>query len=90
MKNIEDWPAIDKGKLLAYLGCNSYCSEYNKLLYVATPKVACTSLKWWFADYVGLIQFFLSFVLALGKAKIIGFGSYLGQKKIFKALSRLS
>ena len=53
MKNIEDWPAIDKGKLLAYLGWNSYCSEYNKLLYVATPKVACTSLKWWFADMEG-------------------------------------
>jgi hypothetical protein len=33
---------------------NSYLSLPYKLLYVATPKAACTTLKWWFAELVGL------------------------------------
>jgi Sulfotransferase family len=53
MKNINDWPALDKEKLFSYLSWNSCLSERYKLLYVATPKVACTSLKWWFADMEG-------------------------------------
>ena len=36
-------------KLFEYLRDNSYRSEKYKLFYIATPKVACTSLKWWFA-----------------------------------------
>lgn len=36
-----------------YLRWNSYLSERYRFLYVATPKVACTSLKWWFADLEG-------------------------------------
>jgi glycosyltransferase involved in cell wall biosynthesis len=36
-----------------YLRGNSYLSEKYKLLYIATPKVACTSLKWWFASLEG-------------------------------------
>ena len=40
-------------KLLEYLRWNSYLSRKHKLLYVATPKVACTSLKWWFAALEG-------------------------------------
>ena len=36
-----------------YLRYNSYRSERYKLFYVATPKVACTSLKWWFARLEG-------------------------------------
>ncbi|UJJ59572.1 rhamnan synthesis F family protein [Rhodanobacter denitrificans] len=31
-------------------------STRRKLLYVATPKVACTSLKWWFAALEGYAQ----------------------------------
>ncbi|MBX7164674.1 MAG: sulfotransferase family 2 domain-containing protein, partial [Saprospiraceae bacterium] len=36
-----------------YLRGNSYLSKKKRLLYIATPKVACTSLKWWFADLEG-------------------------------------
>jgi Sulfotransferase family len=53
MKNINDWPALDKGKLFSFLGDNALKSAKYKLLYVATPKVACTSLKWWFAELEG-------------------------------------
>ncbi|WP_454876734.1 glycoside hydrolase family 99-like domain-containing protein [Pseudomonas farris] len=31
-----------------------FVSEKYKLLYVSTPKVACTSLKWWFAALEGV------------------------------------
>ncbi|KVV32788.1 hypothetical protein WK80_06510 [Burkholderia multivorans] len=34
---------------LSYLRWNALYSERHRLLYVPTPKVACTSLKWWFA-----------------------------------------
>lgn len=40
----------------SYLQSNSYLSTRHKLLYVATPKVACTSLKWWFAALEGYAQ----------------------------------
>ena len=40
-------------KLLSHLRWNSYLSDRYKLLYIATPKVACTSLKWWFAALEG-------------------------------------
>lgn len=33
---------------------NTYFSPCHRLLYVATPKVACTSLKWWFAEILGV------------------------------------
>jgi glycosyltransferase involved in cell wall biosynthesis len=36
-----------------YLRWNAYLSENHKLLYISTPKVACTSLKWWFAALEG-------------------------------------
>ena len=36
-----------------YLRWNSYLSTRHKLLYVATPKVAWTSVKWWFAALEG-------------------------------------
>lgn len=39
-----------------YLRWNSYFSNRHNLLYVSTPKAACTTLKWWFADLVGLRQ----------------------------------
>ena len=51
-----DWPLLDKEKLFEYLRWNSYRSERYKLFYVATPKVACTSLKWWFAALEGHSQ----------------------------------
>lgn len=36
------------------LESNTYFSPCDLLLYVATPKVACTSLKWWFAELLGV------------------------------------
>jgi hypothetical protein len=33
---------------------NAYFSPRHRLLYVATPKVACTSFKWWFAELLGV------------------------------------
>jgi hypothetical protein len=35
------------------LKLDAYFSTTHKVVYVATPKVACTTLKWWFADLVG-------------------------------------
>lgn len=37
-----------------HLVTNAYFSPDHRLLYLATPKVACTSLKWWFAELVGV------------------------------------
>lgn len=56
MIDIEDLSLVDKENLFGYLGWNSFRSERYKLLYVATPKVACTSLKWWFAALEGHTQ----------------------------------
>ena len=39
---------------LSYLRGNSFFSERCRLLYVATPKAACTAMKWWFADLEGV------------------------------------
>ena len=36
-----------------YFKFSAYFSTTHKLLYVATPKVACTSLKWWLANLAG-------------------------------------
>lgn len=36
-----------------FLQYSSYFSPSNNLLYISTPKVACTSLKWWFARLEG-------------------------------------
>jgi hypothetical protein len=43
-------------RLLDYFSWNSCVSDEHKLFYVATPKVACTSLKWWFAELEGVAQ----------------------------------
>jgi O-antigen biosynthesis protein len=40
-------------ELWEYLSKHSFLSRKHKLLYVSTPKVACTSLKWWFASLEG-------------------------------------
>lgn len=56
MLDIHDWPLLDKERLFGYLRWNSYRSERYKIIYVATPKVACTSIKWWFADLEGCAQ----------------------------------
>ncbi len=53
---INDWSEQDKKNLGIYLQWNSYRSERYKLFYVATPKVACTTLKWWFAALEGYSQ----------------------------------
>ncbi|WP_082641054.1 glycosyltransferase [Sinorhizobium sp. GL28] len=45
---------LQNEKLISYLRQSTYnpilFSPRYKLLYVSTPKVACTSLKWWFAS----------------------------------------
>jgi glycosyltransferase involved in cell wall biosynthesis len=49
----------DKAQLFDFLKWNSYFSARHKLFYVSTPKVACTSIKWWFAaieDYTRKIR----------------------------------
>lgn len=46
----------DDQRLLDYFSWNSCVSDEKKLFYVATPKVACTSLKWWFAELEGVAQ----------------------------------
>lgn len=56
MNDIHNWPLPDKEELFNYLRFNSYRSEQYKLFYVATPKVACTSIKWWFASLEGHSQ----------------------------------
>ena len=33
---------------------NAYFSPCHRLLYVATPKVACTKFKWWLAELLGV------------------------------------
>lgn len=35
---------------------NFFVSDAHKLIYIATPKAACTTLKWWFAALLGLTQ----------------------------------
>ena len=40
-------------ELWEYLSKHSFLSRKHNLLYVSTPKVACTSLKWWFASLEG-------------------------------------
>jgi glycosyltransferase involved in cell wall biosynthesis len=56
MSNFAEEKRGDEDKLFNFLRWNSYRSERYKLLYVATPKVACTSLKWWFAALEGYAQ----------------------------------
>jgi hypothetical protein len=46
----------DSGKFLDYLRFHGYRSKRHRLLYVATPKAACTSLAWWFAELEGCAQ----------------------------------
>lgn len=48
--NINLFPPVMLGNLLN----NAYFSPLHRILYVATPKVACTSIKWWFADLVDI------------------------------------
>jgi predicted HAD superfamily hydrolase/GT2 family glycosyltransferase len=45
-------PFTDKS-LWSFLHDNSYLSLQHKILYIATPKAACTTLKWWFASLEG-------------------------------------
>ncbi|OMQ42876.1 glycoside hydrolase family 99-like domain-containing protein [Ensifer sp. 1H6] len=44
---------LSDDRLAEYLKWNSYYSPRYSLLYVSTPKVACTSLKWWLASLEG-------------------------------------
>ncbi|QXI16354.1 sulfotransferase family protein [Pseudomonas hamedanensis] len=46
----------DDQSLLDFLTWNSCVSHERQLFYVATPKVACTSLKWWFAELEGVAE----------------------------------
>lgn len=51
-----DWPQPEKEAVLKYLWEKGYRSERHKIFYVSTPKVACTTLKWWFAALEGKVQ----------------------------------
>lgn len=51
--DINNWSDEDKESLGTFLQWNSYRSKRHRLFYVSTPKVACTSLKWWFASLEG-------------------------------------
>ena len=46
--------STEQRELWHYLRWNALLSERHKLLYVATPKVACTTLKWWVAKLAGV------------------------------------
>ena len=48
--------STDDQLLPDFLTWNSCVSQERKLFYVATPKVACTSLKWWFAELEGVAE----------------------------------
>lgn len=52
----DNLPFAPSEPVWTHLRWNSYRSSRHKLLYVATPKVACTSLKWWFASLEGYSQ----------------------------------
>lgn len=51
--NTDEWSDQDRQTLASHLQWNSYRSERHRLLYVSTPKVACSTLKWWFASLEG-------------------------------------
>ncbi len=53
MDSLDILPISESEPIWNHLRWNSYLSMHHKLLYVATPKVACTSLKWWFASLEG-------------------------------------
>lgn len=56
MDNLDILPISESEPVWNHLRWNSYLSKRHKLLYVATPKVACTSLKWWFASLEGYAE----------------------------------
>ena len=46
-------PISSNERLWTFLRWMSFRSQRHKLLYVATPKAACTTLTWWFAELEG-------------------------------------
>lgn len=59
MLNVNDWSDWDRKHVGSYLQWNSYLSERHRIFYVATPKVACTTIKWWFAEIEGVARLIL-------------------------------
>ncbi len=55
VSSVDAAETYDKG-LVDFLRNNAFLSNRYRLLYVSTPKVACTSLKWWFAALEGHAQ----------------------------------
>jgi len=51
--NIDGWTSDDRKSVGEFLRESSYLSKFHRIFYVATPKVACTSVKWWFAGLEG-------------------------------------
>lgn len=47
-------PLDPHGPLMTHLRRNSCRSERHRLFFVASPKAACTSIKWWFAELEGV------------------------------------
>lgn len=56
MESVKNLPFAESESVWFHLKWNSYVSQRHGLLYVATPKVACTSLKWWFASLEGYAE----------------------------------
>ncbi len=54
--NNENTRILGDQRLADHLRWNSYLSRRHGLFYVSTPKVACTSIKWWFAALEGYSQ----------------------------------
>lgn len=52
MSNIFIDSHLFSGDCKVNLQSNSFFSLDHRLLYVATPKAACTTFKWWFADLI--------------------------------------
>jgi len=52
---------VESGSELYDALSSSFFSKKNNLVYVATPKVSCTSLKWWFAALEGVSESVLQY-----------------------------
>ncbi|MGO4566522.1 glycoside hydrolase family 99-like domain-containing protein [Rhizobium sp. 2YAF20] len=56
LPDVMDRLTAESPDLVQHLRGESYLSRRHRLLYVSTPKAACTTLKWWFASLEGYAQ----------------------------------
>lgn len=55
------YPSYSSPLLKKQISLNTFLSPLHKILYVATPKVGCTSMKWWFAELIGVSSSILEY-----------------------------